>query len=98
MSNTVDDILDHAGDVSTKTDDRDTLKRHLCEALYEEEGAEAYNDCQSMTVEQIKERISPTKYKEVVGGKKGMSKGVKWAIGGGGIAVLGFRIYKITRR
>jgi hypothetical protein len=51
-----------------------------------------------MTVEQIKERISPTKYKEVLVGKKGMSKGVKWAIGIGGIALLGFIIYKTTKR
>jgi hypothetical protein len=76
----------------------EALRESLCEALYEEEGAEAYNDCQSMTVEQIKERISPTKYKEVLVGKKGMSKGVKWAIGIGGIALLGFIIYKTTKR
>ena len=87
MSNTVDDFQK----------DEESLKTNLCEALYEEEGAEAYNDCQSMTVEQIKERISPTKYKEVVDGKKGMSKGVKWAIGIGGIALIGFIIYKITK-
>jgi hypothetical protein len=87
MSNTVDDFQK----------DEESLKTNLCEALYEEEGAEAYNDCQSMTVEQIKERISPTKYKQVLVGKKGMSKGVKWAIGIGGIALIGFIIYKITK-
>lgn len=71
--------------------DEEALKANLCEALYEEEGAEAYNECQSMTIEQIKKRLKRSN-------KKGLSKNAKIGIGVvGGLAVVGLIIYLARR-
>jgi len=76
--------------------DEEALKANLCEALYEEEGAEAYNECQSMTIEQIKKRLNGSKGNGSK--KKGLSKNAKIGIGVvGGLAVVGLIIYLARR-
>jgi len=81
--------------------DEEALKANLCEALYEEEGAEAYNECQSMTIEQIKKRLNGSKGNGSKGNdskKKGLSKNAKIGIGVvGGLAVVGLIIYLARR-